>query len=78
MNTLQPTAAELKTAEQKFNRLHNRFYTAISTMENAIEKLPRKGNTPEECQKVAIIVAIKDLESVLNGLCVEDFLNAEN
>ena len=70
----QPTKEDLKKAEQKFNRLHNRFYTAISIMEESLAELPQKGNTAEECQKVSLICAINDLEAKLNGLCIDDFL----
>lgn len=64
----------LKFAEQKFNRVHNRFYTAISTMEEALNELPEKGNTEQESQKITILSKIKDVEHALTGLCVEDFL----
>ena len=70
----QPTKEELKKAEQKFNRLHNRFYTALSILHDATAELPQKGNTPEECQKVSLICAINDLEAKLNGICIEDFI----
>ena len=73
--TTQPTKEELKKAEQKFNRLHNRFYTALSILHDAITELPQKGNTPEECQKVGLICAINDLEAKLNGVSIEDFIN---
>ena len=66
---------ELKKAEEKFNRLHNRFYTALSILHDATAELPQKGNTPEECQKVSLICAINDLEEKLNGVCIEDFIN---
>ena len=72
---IQPTKEELKKAEQNFNRLHNRIYTALSILRYAIEELPQKGNTPEECQKVGLICAINDLEAKLNGVCIEDFIN---
>ena len=70
----QPTKEELEKAEQKFNRLHNRFYTALSILSDAISEMPQKGNTPEECQKVSLICAINDLEAKLNGVCIDDFL----
>ena len=70
----QPTKEDLKKAEQKFNRLHNRFYTAMSIMEESLAELPQKGNTAEECQKVSLICAINDLEAKLNGVCIDDFL----
>ena len=70
----QPTKEDLKKAEQKFNRLHNRFYTAMSIMEESLAELPQKGNTAEECQKVTLICAINDLEAKLNGVCIDDFL----
>ena len=72
---LQPTKEELKKAEEKFNRLHNRFFTALSILHDAIAELPQKGNTPEECQKVGLICAINDLEAKLNGVYIEDFIN---
>ena len=71
----QPTKEELKKAEQNFNRLHNRFYTALSILHDATAELPQKGNTPEECQKVSLICAINELEAKLNGVCIEDFIN---
>ena len=71
----QPTKEDLKKAEQKFNRLHNRFYTALSILNYATAELPQKGNTPEECQKVGLICAINDLKAKLNGVCIEDFIN---
>ena len=64
-----------KKAEEKFNRLHNRFYTALSILHDATAELPQKGNTAEECQKVSLICAINDLEAKLNGVCIEDFIN---
>ena len=70
----QPTKEDLKKAEQKFNRLHNRFYTALSILHDAISEMPQKGNTAEECQKVCLICAINDLEAKLNGVCIDDFL----
>ena len=36
----QPTKEDLKKAEQKFNRLHNRFYTALSILHDAISEMP--------------------------------------
>ena len=45
---LQPTKEELKKAEEKFNRLHNRFYTALSILHDATAELPQKGNTAVE------------------------------
>ena len=72
---LQPTKEELKKAEEKFNRLHNRFYTALSILHDATAELPQKGNTAEECQKVSLICAINDLEAKLNGVCIDDFIN---
>lgn len=74
METLNITSEQIKKAEQKFNRLQNRFYTAISKMEEALEELPQKGNTARDCQKILIIDKIKELECALNGLCVEDFI----
>ena len=71
----QPTKEELKKAEQKFNKLHNRFYTALSILSDAISEMPQKGNTAEECQRVSLICAINDLEAQLNGVCIEDFIN---
>ena len=71
----QPTKEELEKAEEKFNRLHNRFYTALSILSDAISEMPQKGNTPEECQKISLICAINDLEAKLNGVCIEDFIN---
>ena len=73
--TLQPTKEELKKAEEKFNRLHNRFYTALSILHDAMSEMPQKGNTAEECQKVTLIFAIYDLEAKLNGVSIEDFIN---
>ena len=70
----QPTKEDLKKAEQKFNRLHNRFYPALSILHDATAELPQKGNTAEECQKVSLICAINDLEAKLNGVCIDDFL----
>ena len=70
----QPKKEDLKKAEQKFNRLHNRFYTALSILSDAISEMPQKGNTPEECQRVSLICAINDLEAKLNGVCIDDFL----
>ena len=60
---LQPTKEDLKKAEQKFNRLHNRFYTALSILHDAISEMPQKGNTAEECQKVGLIFASSTLSS---------------
>ena len=70
----QPTKEDLKKAEQKFNRLQNKFYTALSILHDATVELPQKGNTAEECQKVSLICAINDLEAKLNGVCIDDFL----
>ena len=33
---LQPTKEELKKAEEKFNRLRNRFFTALSILHDTI------------------------------------------
>ena len=71
----QPTKEELKKADQKFNRLQNRFYTALSILHDAMSEMPQKGNTAEECQKVSLICAINDLEAKLNGVCIDDFIN---
>ena len=71
----QPKKEELKKAEQKFNRLNNRFDTALSILHDATAELPQKGNTAEECQKLSLICAINDLEEKLNGVCIEDFIN---
>ena len=73
-NISQPTKEDLKKAEQKFNRLQNRFYTALSILHDAMSEIPQKGNTAEECQKVTLICAINDLEAKLNGVCIDDFL----
>ena len=70
----QPTKEDLKKAEQKFNRLHNRFYTALSILHDVISEMPQKGNTAEESQKITLICAINDLEAKLNGVCIDDFL----
>ena len=59
----------------KFNRLNNRFYTALSILHDATAELPQKGNTADECQKVSLICAINDLEAKLNGVCIDDFIN---
>ena len=71
----QPKKEDLKKAEQKFNRLHNKFYTALSILHDVMSEMPQKGNTAEECQKVSLICAINDLEAKLNGVCIEDFIN---
>ena len=71
---LQPTKEDLKKAEQKFNRLHNRFYTALTILHDAISEMPQKGNIAKECQKVSLICAINDLEAKLNCVCIDDFL----
>ena len=70
----QPTKEDLKKAEQKFNRLHNRFHTALSILHDVMSEMPQRGNTSKECQKVGLICAINDLESKLNGVCIDDFL----
>ena len=70
----QPTKEDLKKAEKKFNRLHNRFYTALSILHDVMSEMPQKGNTAEECQKISLICAINDLEAKLNGVCIDDFL----
>ena len=72
--TSQPTKEDLKKAEQKFNRLHNKFYTAISIMEESLAELPQKGDTANSCQKINIIDSIKSIEYKLNGVCIDDFL----
>jgi uncharacterized protein YaaR (DUF327 family) len=66
---------KLKWAKQKFNRVNNRFYTAVSIMEEALNELPDKGNTEKESQKITILNKIKDVEHALTGLCIEDFLS---
>ena len=43
----QPTKEDLKKAEQKLNRLHNRSYTALSILHDVISEMPQKGNTAE-------------------------------
>ena len=73
-NISQPTKEDLKKAEQKFNRLQNRCYTALNILYDAMSEMPQKGNTAEECQKVTLICAINDLEAKLNGVCIDDFL----
>lgn len=75
METRQVTATEIKAAERKFNRLHNRFYTAISILEDAINEMPQKGDTFTDCQKINLINSIQELEYKLNGVCIEDFIN---
>ena len=35
----QPTKEELKKAEQKFNRVHNRFYTALTILQDGAKTI---------------------------------------
>ena len=41
----QPTKKKKKKKEEKFNRIHNRFYTALSILHDATAELPQKCNT---------------------------------
>ena len=70
----QPTKEDFEKAEQELNRLQDRFHAALNMLHDATLKMPQKGNTAEECQKVSLICAINDLEAKLTGICIDDFL----
>jgi len=42
-----------------------------------IDQLPRKGNTAQECQRVAITNALNNLEQCVSGLAPEDFVPSQ-
>lgn len=64
----------LKQAENKHDKVKNQAYKLIDKLYDVIQNMPQKGETPSTCQKINILCHIQELESCINGICIEDFI----
>lgn len=59
----------------KLQKLKNNLESHLSKMQDMVEQsMLSKGNTVSECQRVAVIAAIKNLEMNINGIEESDLL----
>jgi hypothetical protein len=62
---------ELKTVKASFDKI-------ICMAEDLIEKLPKKGNTSSDCQRIALRLAINGFIHVVNGIEENDLIPNED
>jgi len=63
-----------KTPQQRqFEQVVDKFRSLLSEMEDTLKLMPRKGNTPWECQRINISNKLGGLDHVINEIELEDF-----
>lgn len=63
-----------KTAQQRqFEQTKDKFTSLLAEMEETLKLMPRKGNTPSECQRTNISNHLGGLDMAINGIELEDF-----
>ena len=64
----------MKTAQQKqMEQVTDKLRSQLAEIEETIKLMPVKGNTSETCQRTAINICINELDSLINGIELEDF-----
>lgn len=64
----------MKAKQQKqYEQTINKFNSAIAELNEIVELMPTRGDTPEQCQKATISLAIKKLENTIGGIELDDF-----
>ena len=53
------------------------LYRLINDMKDALNALPQKGNTSQECQKSCILNSLSNLDNEVNGISLLDFIIAQ-
>ena len=59
--------------KKQYEQTINKFHSAIAELNEIASLMPTRSNTPEQCQKNAIRLAIKKLEDSINGIELGDF-----
>ena len=49
----------------------------IAKLEKLIDKMPQKGNKPEDCQKICVLHSLIDFKNCVNGVTERDFYHEE-
>lgn len=63
-----------KSAEQRqFEQVVDKLRSQLAKMEETLELMPRKGNTPSTCQRTNISNFLGGIDSCINGIELEDF-----
>jgi len=72
---LQNIFTESKKAPQQrqFEQVVDKFRSLVDEMEETLKLMPRKGNTPFECQRTNISNQLGGLDDCINGIELEDF-----
>ncbi len=50
------------------NSVQDTLRATVEVARGVVKQLPQKGNTAEECQRIAILNALQALEQCINGL----------
>ena len=62
---------------KKFQAFKTEAGKVVYKMENLINTMPHKGDKCADSQKVCLTVALKNLESFINGTGTEDFMEGD-
>jgi len=63
-----------KTAQQRqFEQVVDKLRSQLAAMEETIKLMPRKGDTPHECQRIEISNLLGGLDHCISGIELEDF-----
>lgn len=63
-----------KSPEQRqFEQVKQKFESLLAEMEETLKLMPRKGDTPSECQRINISNHLGGLDMGINGIELEDF-----
>lgn len=59
----------------KLNYFQSTAEYFIEELQNLINKLPIKGNTADECQRITLQIALNNLNAAVNGTTQADMPN---
>lgn len=59
--------------QRQFEQVVDKFKSLVSEMEETLKLMPRKGNTPHDCQRTNISNQLGGLDHCINGIELEDF-----
>jgi hypothetical protein len=63
-----------KTPQQRqFEQVVDKLRSQLQAIEETLEIMPKLGNTSQDCQRTAIGNVLRDLDSHINGISLEDF-----
>ena len=64
----------IKTPQQRqFEQVVDKLRSQIAAMEETLELMPKKGNTPSTCQRTNIGNYLGGIDNCINGIELEDF-----